>query len=85
MDLFYIVDQVWIDPNGNFGAQAFIYKDETGELPADARAKSKFHDILKTGAISADLYHGASVKRSDGMMIKPFEFYDRRPVQQNNT
>ena len=79
MEYFYIVEQVWIDPKGNFGAQEFIFQEEENQPPAENRAKSKFHDILRTGSISSDLYHAASVKRSDGMTVKPFEFYDRRP------
>ena len=80
MNYFYVVTQVWLDPNGTPGIQGFIYFDEEGQLPAVNRALSKYHDILRIGAISEDKYHGAEVKRSDGTIIKPFEYYDRRPV-----
>ena len=80
MPYFYIVTEVWLDPNGNPGIQGWIYFDEEGQLPAVNRALSQYHNILATGAISADQYHGSEVKRSDGAIIKPFEYYDNRPV-----
>lgn len=78
MDFFYVVTQSWIDSNGNPGNQGFFFKGEVDGKPAENRAVSKYHDILRVGAVSDDQYHGAMVMRSDGAVVKPYEFYDRR-------
>ena len=83
MDYFYMVVHVYIDDTGKFCGEILFYYDVDGETSARNKAESKFHEILSEGAVSKSLYCGASVKHSDGTIIKPFEFYDRRPVHQD--
>lgn len=81
MDYFFIVYHSWLDANGNPGVQGFLYKEEAGQLPALARAKSKYHDILMRGAVSNDQYVASVVYRNDGSMECPLEYFDRREVE----
>ncbi len=82
MDMFFTVTQVWIDPENNTGIRGFIYFEEEGQEPAVNRAVSKFHEILAHGAISSDKYHAAQVIRSDGAIMKEYEYYDRREAEE---
>lgn len=80
MEMFFIVNQIWMDANGNVGTRDYVYVEEAGLAPAVNRALNKYHEILGHGAISDDQYHASLLMRSDGATIKPFEYYDRRPV-----
>lgn len=82
MDFFYVVTQSWIDSNGNPGNQGFFFKGVVDGKPAENRAASKYHDILRTGAVSDDQYCSAIVMRSDGAIVKPYEYYDRRVYEE---
>ena len=78
MEYFFIVSQIWIDVNGTVGTRDYVYVEEAGLAPAVNRALNKYHEILGHGAISDDQYHASQLTRSDGAVIKPFEYYDRR-------
>jgi len=82
MDLFFTVTQVWIDNEGNTGIRGFVYFEEAGQAPAVNRAISKFHEILAHGSISNDKYHASQVIRSDGAIMKEYEYYDRRTEEE---
>ena len=85
LEYFFIVPQTWIDASGNVGIQGFVFKEESGQPPAVNRALSTFHNIMSLGAVSTDQYVASQVIRSDGATIKPFEYFDRRPVPQEAT
>ena len=79
LNLFFTVIQIWIDVNGTVGSREYVYEEEEGQAPAVNRALNKYHEILGHGAISDDQYHASQLIRSDGAIIKPYEYYDRRP------
>lgn len=85
LEFFFIVSQIWIDVNGTVGSREYVYEEEEGQVPAVNRALNKYHEILGHGAISDDQYHASQLLRSDGAVIKPYEYYDRRqkPVQES--
>ena len=80
LEMFYTVTQIWMDVNGTVGTRAYVYEEEEGQAPAVNRALNKYHEILGHGAISDDQYHASQLIRSDGAIIKPYEYYDRRTV-----
>lgn len=79
MNWFYTVFEEWMDKEGNVGTQGFVFLDGQSEIPARDRAISQWHAILSTAAVADDWYHAAVLICSDGTIVKPYEFYDRRP------
>ena len=79
MNWFYTVFEEWMDKQGNVGTQGFVFIDGQSDIPARDRAISQYHSILAAAAVADDYYHMAICMASDGTIVKPCEFYDRRP------
>ena len=74
---FYTTVENQLRSDGSYGLLFDHYYEQEGQLPALARAQSKYHTICAAAAVSEIPYHAGFLIRSDGSVLEE-GIWDRR-------